>query len=114
MANTARLNKLADCLDQMKLSEFDMNVCERCIFAWALRLFGGKRGEAALASNSPWQTFDLGCELLGLSESDAEVLFWPDWEYNNRPYTATPRDAARVIRNIVAGNGVDWSILDGR
>jgi hypothetical protein len=106
--DTEHLNRLAvaEALSKLDPTDFDMRDASRCICAHALRLFGEDRW-----TYYTWQDqLEAGARLLGLTSTEAKLLFAPKSRYTPSDRTTHPLDAARVVRYLAATDTVDWGI----
>ncbi|RUU80484.1 hypothetical protein [Mesorhizobium sp. M7A.F.Ca.MR.362.00.0.0] len=70
-----------------------------CIAGWAAHVFGGQMVDPA------WT----GRLVLGLDSDLADDLFTPPYDYGKYD-KITPKDAAKVLRNLAETGEVDWSL----
>ena len=100
--------RLADALETMNPSEFDMRSTTDCICGHALRMFGNQKYYLF-----GWHSrLKAGASLLGITAVQARELFCPPNRSKWRRSYTSPQEAARVLRYLAVTDIVDWSVAD--
>jgi hypothetical protein len=104
---TSNKLKMAEYLNDLDPSEFDMTCCGMCYVGHVGRVFG-------IPTSGAWRKArDQAADLFGLTDEQAAALFEPPIIIHEEVQAVHPKGAARVLRHLAATGEVDWGFAEG-